>query len=308
MGNTPDRRRREQVLHALVPAFAFTLLFEILGTLFSVLLGFLSGSQNTSLFVFATRHAQSLQAVGGAVSCAVSCAGFLPAARREIRDFAASRRTPKMEGAWETAVHHVPGGAQGALLFLLASALFLSAGINILLSLTGVTALAGAASDMTQNTLSDPAYPVLAVLLYGLLTPAAEELIFRGLAFLRLRAAFAGKEEPRRTLFASLLRAFGTVPAALFSAALFALYHGNLPQGIYAFVLGTLFALSVEITGRFSTAVFLHSASNLLILLFSLTGLYNDLVTPIWCACFLLPGLLFFALLVFFLQGGVRSR
>ncbi|MGN1023995.1 MAG: lysostaphin resistance A-like protein [Lachnospiraceae bacterium] len=308
MGNTTGRGRREQILHVLVPVFAFTLLFEILGTLFSVLLGMLSGSQNTTLFVFATRHAQSLQAVGNAVACAVSCAFFLPSARREIQSFLQSRQSPKMTGAWETAVHHVPGGAQGALFFLLASALFLSAGINILLSLTGLTELAGTASDMTQNTLSDPAYPVLAVLLYGFLTPAAEELIFRGLAFLRLRTAFAGKEEHRRTLFASLLRASGTIPAAIFSAVLFAIYHANLPQGIYAFVLGTLFALSVEITGRFSTAVFLHSASNLLILLFSLTGLYNELVTPIWCACFLLPGLLFSALLVFFLQGGPRRR
>lgn len=61
-------------------------------------------------------------------------------------------------------------------------------------------------------------------LIYTLiLGPAAEELIFRGAIF-------------------QVLRKYGRVFAILASAILFGIYHGNLPQGVFAFSMGILFA------------------------------------------------------------------
>ncbi len=61
-------------------------------------------------------------------------------------------------------------------------------------------------------------------LIYTLiLGPVAEELIFRGAIF-------------------QVLRKYGRVFAIMSSAVLFGIYHGNLPQGIFAFTMGILFA------------------------------------------------------------------
>ncbi len=236
------------------------------------LLQVLQRSGSDAVFAFLKGHAQSLQALVSAISCAVSCIVLLPSAKEEMGRFLAARRTPRMESAWETEEDGVPGGRRTISLLLPAVSLFLSLGLNLVLSLTGLAGLSFSAGEMTRNTLSDPAYPVLSLLVYGLLTPAAEEIAFRGLCFLRLRGVFAKKEEAKGTLFRNLLASSGTVPASLLSAALFALYHGNLPQGIYAFLMGSLFALSVEITGNVRTSILLHSASNIFLLLLSLTG------------------------------------
>lgn len=78
-----------------------------------------------------------------------------------------------------------------------------------------------------------------------LLAPIAEELIFRGLTL-----HFAGKVIPVKA-------------AIIFSALFFGLYHGNLIQGLYAFVAGMILAYIVTRTGRLLPAVFLHIVINL---------------------------------------------
>lgn len=93
----------------------------------------------------------------------------------------------------------------------------------------------------------------------AMLTPAAEELICRGVIFeFCLRATCP---EPR-------LAARGDVPPARFWAAnvaqalVFALMHLNIVQGAYAFVLGLLLGWLVRRTGRLRAGVLLHMAIN----------------------------------------------
>lgn len=58
--------------------------------------------------------------------------------------------------------------------------------------------------------------------------PLTEELIFRGFAFGRLRSLW------------------GFWPSAVCSALYFGIFHGNLPQGIYAFLIGLELAFCCE--------------------------------------------------------------
>lgn len=83
----------------------------------------------------------------------------------------------------------------------------------------------------------------LQLLVMGLAAPLCEEMIFRGLAYRCLK---------KKT---------GAVPAAVISAAFFALYHGNFLQGIYAGGLGLLLALACECS--FPAAVWFHCCVNL---------------------------------------------
>ena len=55
------------------------------------------------------------------------------------------------------------------------------------------------------------------------------------------------------------------IAAMVMSAALFAMYHGNSVQGIYAFAMGCLMVYAYEYFGDFRMAVAVHVISNVLI-------------------------------------------
>ena len=79
----------------------------------------------------------------------------------------------------------------------------------------------------------------------GILAPISEEFIFRGLIFRRGRDYF------------------GFVLGALFSALSFGIYHGNLTQGIFAFIMGMLFCVLYEHYGTLWAPIAAHMANNL---------------------------------------------
>lgn len=86
----------------------------------------------------------------------------------------------------------------------------------------------------------------------GLLVPVAEELIFRGLIFNRMK----------RMLSANY--------AIVFSALLFALYHGNPIQMLFAVPMALILAWVYEKSGSFLCPVCFHIGSNLLAVLLNL--------------------------------------
>ena len=82
-----------------------------------------------------------------------------------------------------------------------------------------------------------------------LVIPIAEELLFRGVVYKRLKLYF------------------GVTPALIGSALIFGIMHVNLVQFLYAAVIGLLLALVLEKTGKLSMAVFGHIAANLVAVL-----------------------------------------
>ncbi len=86
-----------------------------------------------------------------------------------------------------------------------------------------------------------------------ILAPAAEEFAFRKLALSRLCC-------------------FGNLPAVLTSAMLFGLYHMDLSQLPYTFVLGVVLSLLTIRSGSIIPAVFVHMANNLLSLAVNWSG------------------------------------
>lgn len=75
--------------------------------------------------------------------------------------------------------------------------------------------------------------------------PFAEEYIFRGL------------------IYGSTRKGFGHIAANIIQALMFALYHGNIVQGIYAFVLGLLLGYAAEHKRGMAELVGLHMAVNI---------------------------------------------
>lgn len=85
------------------------------------------------------------------------------------------------------------------------------------------------------------------LLSYVVIAPLAEELLFRGTVLHKI-----GEFAPKWI-------------AILISSIAFGIYHGNLQQGIYAFLCGCVIAWVFVVTGSFWMAVLFHAAANLLV-------------------------------------------
>ncbi len=137
-------------------------------------------------------------------------------------------------------------------------------GFNFLFSLIGLT---GASSDF-QEVAKRQMDVSLAVglVLYGIISPLSEEMIFRGVVFNRLK------------------RYFKAGLSVILSAVVFGLYHGNVVQAAYAFFAGCLFAWIYHKRGYFGEAVLLHGIMNITGFLLTYYNLFN---TPVfgWVGC-----------------------
>lgn len=95
-----------------------------------------------------------------------------------------------------------------------------------------------------------------------LLIPIAEELLYRGVVYKRLRLLV------------------GVTPAIVLSALLFGLMHVNLVQFLYAGILGLLLAFMLERTGRLYAPILGHIAANLAAVIRQETGWLNFSYEP----------------------------
>ncbi|MDL2294007.1 CPBP family intramembrane metalloprotease [Ruminococcaceae bacterium OttesenSCG-928-D13] len=108
-----------------------------------------------------------------------------------------------------------------------------------------VQQLTGVGITNTLETVVMSSDPFVNLFFAVIVAPVMEEIIFRGMLYRKL-AGFGGKMY------------------VFFSAFMFALYHVNVYQLAYAFVLGLVFAALTWFTGTIKYSLFLHIALNLL--------------------------------------------
>ena len=116
---------------------------------------------------------------------------------------------------------------------------------NILLSIIEQIFSPDGFSDVTGQLMTGK-NSFLLILMVGILAPAAEEMIFRWLVFLRIRDL-----------------GIRCIASAFLSGILFGIYHGNAGQAIYASVLGFFFAWVLEMSGNLWSCVLLHMGANI---------------------------------------------
>lgn len=126
-------------------------------------------------------------------------------------------------------------------------AVAMALGTNILFSLLHITELSKSFADVAGQQFMVPIWQGL--LLFGVVSPLAEEIVFRGVIFNRLK------------------KYFPVWIAILTSAVLFGGYHGNLVQGIYGFLLGIVIAWLYEVAGKFRIPVMFHAFANISVFL-----------------------------------------
>ncbi len=118
----------------------------------------------------------------------------------------------------------------------------------------------------------------LQVLIAGIIGPVMEELLFRGLLLRRT-------EQPAGPLWAMLI-----------SAAMFGVFHGNLTQGLAAFVLGVFLGIAYLCTDSLLVPVLMHAAANCSAVLMGIPGAERVLDSDLFylglpCFCALALGL-----------------
>lgn len=191
---------------------------------------------------------------------------------------------------WKTAAKQIAATAEDMKLlhikaepaynYLLFGLLSVSAvmGITQLLNLTGVTRISQTYQAVAQDQFSASLF--MGLLCYGLVTPFAEELLFRG------------------AVYGCLRRLMKRRAAIFLSAALFGAYHLNLVQGLYGFLIGLLLVYGYEYFGDFRIPVAIHMTANVLAYALSYTSLaVSGIHTWAVCAGFLALAAVSFALL-----------
>lgn len=166
-----------------------------------------------------------------------------------LKRHAAEEKPADMESATGT-VSFVMAAAGGIL--ALAAGAALGVGVNNLIAMTPLIRMSAGFSEANQAFFAGGI--LFELLGSGLLIPIAEELLYRGVVYKRLRLLM------------------GVWPAIVLSAVIFGAMHFNLVQFFYAGILGIMLAFLVERTGYVCMAALAHMGANVAAIVRQETG------------------------------------
>ncbi len=206
----------------------------------------------------------NLGAVMSALSYGVAGLAMLPSARPVLRE--AKKRM---------ALSHLRRERPRNYIIALLVSCCAVLGLNLLFDLTGIIDNSAAYQAVAAGQLS--ASLAVGLICYGIISPLAEELVFRGIVYNELK------------------RSYRLPLAMLISALLFGLYHMNPVQGGSGFIMGLLLAYLYEYFGSFLWPVLVHMLANSLAYILSNTSLSTTVIrswpAAIVCAAVTIVGI-----------------
>lgn len=147
---------------------------------------------------------------------------------------------------------------------------------SILVTITQISQVFEGYGDVSESIFSQSF--VLQLIAAGLIAPFVEELVFRGLIYNRLKD-------------------YTTIHVAMLaSSVIFGLYHGNLIQGVYGFVMGLLMCFVYEKYHTMAAPLICHGAANLISIVLQLLSVTIDSVMVAGVIALACIGLLYLVL------------
>ena len=272
-----------KMAEAVLPMLMFIVIREVLGSLLTILQAVLLQQADAGVLAFVSVHDADLRALSGAISMAGAFALTLWNARGEV-----TLQSTCGEGLLRSAYgDRMPRGACGEAIpeeglrargdrLIAAAAGILAASVFLNLFLAGVGAVHADAAAADASAQAGRVSLPLGILIYGILSPLAEENVFRGITLQRLYL-LCHENKSRKTAF---------LLAAGLSSLLFGIYHGSLVQGVYAAAMGFLFCLFLALGGNLFSVIVLHGGANVMTLFLSRAGAFRSASASVMAGAF----------------------
>lgn len=272
-----------KMAEAVLPMLMFVVIREVLGSLLAILQAVLLQQADAGVLAFVSVHDADLRALSGAISMAGAFALTLWNASGEVNlqsgcsgellRSACGDGSPR--GACGEAMSGERFRARGDQL-IAAAAGILAASVFLNLFLAGVGAVHADAAAADASAQAGRVSLPLGILIYGVLSPLAEETVFRGITLQRLYL-LCHEKKSGKTAF---------LLAASLSSLLFGIYHGSLVQGLYAAAMGFLFCLFLALGGNLFSLIILHGGVNVMTLFLSQAGTFRRASASVMAGAF----------------------
>ena len=255
-----------KMAEAVLPMLMFVVIREVLGSLLAILQAVLLQQADAGVLAFVSVHDADLRALSGAISMAGAFALTLWNARGEVN---------LQSGCSGEAMSGERLRARGDQL-IAAAAGILAASVFLNLFLAGVGAVHADAAAADASAQAGRVSLPLGILIYGVLSPLAEETVFRGITLQRLYL-LCHEKKSGKTAF---------LLAAGLSSLLFGIYHGSFVQGQYAAAMGFLFCLFLALGGNLFRVIVLHGGANVMTLFLSQAGTFRRASASVMAGAF----------------------
>lgn len=224
----------------LLPMLVYFIVYDIAGIVFSFTAGFLGEKAGGHFYEGMLANAGTVRGILVILSLTAAMAALYPMAKWEFF-FKEEKRTK------EKMPNRKKQGEKGkkirqGIVFAL-TAISASMALNLIFRLFSVDGLSNRYEAVVreQNSVA----LAVGIFLYGIFSPFAEEMLFRGLVYNRMKLYFPWKL------------------SVVFSALFFGLYHGNIVQGMFGFLLGIVIAWFYELYEKWYVPVIFHGIVNL---------------------------------------------
>ncbi len=272
-----------KMAEAVLPMLMFVVIREVLGSRLAILQAVLLQQADAGVLAFVSVHDADLRALSGAISMAGAFALTLWNARGEVNLQSGCSgellRSACGDGSPQGACGEAMSGerlrARGDQL-IAAAAGILAASVFLNLFLAGVGAVHADAAAAGASAQAGRVSLPLGILIYGVLSPLAEETVFRGITLQRLYL-LCHEKKSGKTAF---------LLAAGLSSLLFGIYHGSLVQGLYAAAMGFLFCLFLALGGNLFRVIVLHGGANVMTLFLSRAGTFRRASASVMAGAF----------------------
>ena len=165
---------------------------------------------------------------------------------------------------------------KGRLIYCAAAGILACVAGSILVTITQIGQVFEGYGDVSETIFSQSF--VLQLIAAGIIAPFVEELVFRGLIYNRLKD-------------------YTTIHVAMLaSSVIFGLYHGNLIQGVYGFVMGLLMCFVYEKYHTMAAPLICHGAANLISIVLQLLQVTIDSIVVAGAIALVCIGLLYLVL------------
>ncbi|MBP3603047.1 MAG: CPBP family intramembrane metalloprotease [Lachnospiraceae bacterium] len=220
--------------YLLLPLLFYFVIHDVAEIILWACLDFVMQHATEEIKLLFTANTDTVRGIINGSSILIGTALIWPAIRNEIRgnDTRVACETTEVVTTKKISIYG----------FVLAFAFCMALGLNILFYQLGITG-----KSQSYEVVKELQYGVqfvFGLILYGVISPFAEEAVFRGLLYNRMK------------------RCFSVGIAVVLSALLFGLYHGNMVQALYGTILGIVIAYLYEMTGRFEVPFLFHAMAN----------------------------------------------